>query len=665
MRTITCLVSLFISWSSFSQKSPIKFGEIPIEDMRMTIYDRDSSAAAVVLVDYGEANLMFQTQATSTANAARTTSVQFKNTPILNYKRHVRLKILNKEGLQWADVIIPLFGSGSRGQKVLDLKASTFNLESGKIVETEMSKEGVFKENFTQNINVKKFTLPNVKEGSVIEYSYRFTSPSTVAIPTWEFQRKIPVRLSEFWALIPEYYIFEKNTLGYLLPTTFEEKYKEMAGYSAKSLHWVTKSIPAFKVEPYMTSEQDYISRVNFSITALHYPGQPVQEIMGSWQSLVKSLQKDDDFGQIIGKFNFLKDDVERITAGISDPMKKIEAVHKYVRETIEWDGTKNFMAGNLKQIVEKKKGGSADINFLLASMLDKAGFLVDMVILSTRDHGFVRIQSPAIQQFNYVICAVRVAGKPIFLDATEKYLPMNVLPIRCLNGQGLMISDISPGWIDLTSLSKAKTTVDAELSLENTGDFKGKLRFIRDGYDAFEMRKKYYSKGEEAYLSDSFKAGNWQINQSQFKNMSELNQPAQEIHDVTIQEHALLTGDVMYINPFLSLKEGSNPFRSESREYPVDFGSPIEKMYIIKIALPEGFFVEELPESRILKLPNNTARFTFSATQAGNLISVISNFQINKSLFVPSEYPDLREFYNQVISKQAEQIVLKKNNRK
>jgi hypothetical protein len=34
----------------------------------------------------------------------------------------------------------------------------------------------------------------------------------------------------------------------------------------------------------------------------------------------------------------------------------------------------------------------------------------------------------------------------------------------------------------------------------------------------------------------------------------------------------------------------------------------------------------------------------------------------INKGVFAQDEYPNLREFYNQMVAKQAEQIVLKKN---
>jgi hypothetical protein len=117
----------------------------------MTVYDRDSSAAAVILADYGEAYI------TLTSLSAT-----------LNFDRHVRIKILKKEGLKWADAEVPLYYSGSSEEKVLKLKATTYNLDNGKLVESDMSKDAVFKEKFNRNHRIQKFTLPNVKEGSVI-----------------------------------------------------------------------------------------------------------------------------------------------------------------------------------------------------------------------------------------------------------------------------------------------------------------------------------------------------------------------------------------------------------------------------------------------------------------------------------------------------------------
>src|SRR5438128_777695 len=105
------ITGLFLSLIVFTinaQKSPIKFGEIPMEDMKMTVYDLDSSASAVILADYGEANLLL--------NSTK---------PTLLFERHIRIKILKKDGLKWANAAIPLFHTNSAEEKVTNLKAST------------------------------------------------------------------------------------------------------------------------------------------------------------------------------------------------------------------------------------------------------------------------------------------------------------------------------------------------------------------------------------------------------------------------------------------------------------------------------------------------------------------------------------------------------------
>lgn len=615
-----------------------------MEDMQMTSYPLDSSASAVVLVDYGEAYITVNTVSAS-----------------LKFERHVRIKILKKEGLSWADAMVQLHFNGSAEEKVSGLKASSYNLENGKIVETKMSKEGVFKEKFNNYMNLQKFTVPGVKEGSIVEYSYTVLSDFIHYFPNWQFQYSIPVRHSEYWAMLPEFFFFEKYMQGYVPVTGYEVKDKTVGQFQVQAHHWTLKNVPAFKEEPYMTSETDYISRVNFALSHVKWPNQPVQEIMGSWMKLNENLLESESFGRAVTGNGFLKKQVEEITAGITEPLKKVTAIHDYVRKNIEWDGTKDYYADPLKKVFEKKKGTAADINLTLASMLEKAGIDVDMVLLSTRDHGFVRQQYPIAGQFNYVVCLAFVDGKPIYLDATEKYLPVNVLPERCLNGEGLAISKKRHGWVILQTKTKSRTAVSADLVLKEDGALQGKLNFTRDGYDALRMRKDYVSKGEESYLKDVTKSRAWQIEKSEFKDVNDLTLTPKEIHELSIQEHATVAGDVIYINPFVIAQLEANPFKIEKREYPVDFGSAIEKVYMCKLTLPEGYAVDEMPQSKLMMLPGNAAKYAFNVTQNGNSIVVTSSMQINKNLFTQEEYPNLREFYTQVVAKQAEQIVLKK----
>jgi hypothetical protein len=208
----------------------------------------------------------------------------------------------------------------------------------------------------------------------------------------------------------------------------------------------------------------------------------------------------------------------------------------------------------------------------------------------------------------------------------------------------------------------KSKTSITAELALNSDGMLKGKINYIRDGYDAHRMRKDYASKGEEVYVKDFLKSRTWQVEKSEFKDIKAIDQTVKEVHDISIEEHASVAGNTIYINPFVTSQLESNPFKLDKREYPVDFGSPLEKTYMFKITVPEGYSVDELPKSKMLLLPGNTAKYLFNVSQAGNSISITSSLLINKNLFLQDEYANLREFYSQVVAKQAEQIVLKKN---
>lgn len=617
-----------------AQKSPIKFGVIPLEDMNLTQYPHDTSAAAVVLMDFGHAEM-----------SLLTSSIR------MNFDRHVRIKILKKEGLDWATAMIQLDhdGTGSSEEKVLKLRASTYNMEGDQIVETKMSKDAVFQEKFNKYTTHQKFTLPNVKVGSVIEYSYTISSAYWTSLPNWQFQRTIPTRHSEYWAIIPKEMIYQKYMQGYV----------HISSKNPNS-NWTAVNVPAFKAEPYMTSEEDYISRINFALSYVNLPMQQI-EIMGSWEKMNKNLTEDPDFYGVVKGQAFLKKTVDEVIAGISDPEAKVSAIYEYVRNTFEWNGIKDRHPESLKKVIEAKKGTSSDINVLLAAMINRAGIDADMVMLSTRDHGFIRRPFPMSRQFNYNVCQVRLPNRTILLDATDRYVPFGVLPERCLNGEGFVISKTHSGWIDLNPTMKAKTVVSSTMSVDPTGTVSGKLDFSHEGYAATRVRNEFHSKGKEDYLK-SFQSGKtMEISNSQYEDLKALDKPVKESYEVVVHDLASAAGGQIYISPFLSDKISENPFRSDKREYPVDFVCPSEKVYITKIRIPDGYAVDELPPVKIIALPKNAGRFVYNIGAVGNEITLTCILNINKALFIQDEYAPLREFYNHIVAKQNEQIVLKK----
>lgn len=252
----------------FAQKPPVKFGEVTKEELAMTSYLKDSTAPAVILADYGESSIVYRQ------------NIGFS----LDFVRTTRIKILTKEGLTWGDFTIPLYKGKSEEEKLSGLKAVTYNLENGRITESKLKNDAVFKENSSATHDLVKLTCPNVREGSVVEITYKINSPFIFNFQDWTFQSTIPVVTSEYRAQIPEYFFYDRYVQGYIPLDVNEEtraqnsirltSFERTGQYNVKSqattdqidyqdhrYRWVLNNVPAFKPEPYMTSVGDYVTK--------------------------------------------------------------------------------------------------------------------------------------------------------------------------------------------------------------------------------------------------------------------------------------------------------------------------------------------------------------------------------------------------------------------
>lgn len=658
---------LCASGNLWAQKAPFKFGDIPMEDMKMTVYPKDSSASAVVLGDFG----------ISTFDYSSTNGFQ------IEFERVRRIKILTKDGLKHADFQIPIWRVGDSKEGVSGLKVVTYNLENGKIVETKGKSDSFFDEEFDKNLTYKKITWPAVKEGSVIEISYRLRSDFLFNFQDWEFQSTIPVRHSEYRAAIPEYFSYQKSMQGYVplavnetssqtgsvsLTVRGEEGVNgergklssETVQFNEEKFRWIAKDVPAFKAEPFIATSSDYISKINFELAYTKFPGSPMKTYMGSWEDIARKYWE--EVSSEINAPGGLKDDVAAATAGATSDEQKVAGIFNFVRQTVLWDETyRKYPSQTPRKVLDSKKGSSADINILLLAMLDKAQIKAYPVLLSTRNHGFIREGVPLSQQFNYVICQAMIGDKYVLLDATSRMLPLGVIPERCLNGKGMAVTPESLQWVSLQPTVKSRMMYNAEIVLTDAGEVNAILKVDKSGYFSAQARNTYLLKGENDYVKEFVSPMQWNVSKSEFANVKEIHLPFKETHQFTVSDQATISANTIYYNPFIIAREDENPFKTEKREYPVDFGNTFEQFYQARITIPEGYVVEELPQPKVMMMPENAAKYTYSLTQQGNAINFTSSLAINRAMFTQDQYPNLREFYNQVIAKQAEQIVLKK----
>jgi len=643
------LFTLLTTTNIYAEKAPIKYGKVSIDELKMENYEKDTSAVAVYLCDYGVGDISYYP-----------TNQDF----VYKFTRTYRIKILKDEGLDYGNLE---FGFDRTRYKVSMVRGCTYNLEKGKIVKSKMTSKDRILEKTADDYYTYKLALANVKPGSVIEFTYQLSSDIPWNLGPWYFQKDIPVVWSEFRTNIPEYFDYKKNGKGYLSFDISTHDYSNGSigsnSFSIDNYRFAVKDAPAFKKEPYTTTSRNYKSSVEFEIAGTKDGNGVYYNKTGSWEKINKTLLESDYFGAQLKTGAYLKETVAAINAKASTDEEKLLAAFNFVKTTMKWNEYYGkYTTNTLRSAFKDKKGNVADINLLLVVLLNKLGLNADPIILSTRSNGLLSLFSPSLSKFNYVIASCKMGEKRIFLDATESNCPCNLLPARCINDKGRVIKSSGSFFVDIKPSSISKSATMAKMNLSEDGLLAGELSISLTGFAALQFREDYENKTEDEILEsfdESYETLN--VESVEFDNLKNSEKNIVGKLEVELAEDVESQNDLIYFNPFIVEKFESNPFTLEERKYPVDYTYPMDETFMLELTIPDGYVIESKPAPARINLPEKSAQYLYNVAQNGNKIMVTSRFKINKRQFLFNEYPYLKEFYNLVVAKNAEMIVLKK----
>ncbi|MCE6988503.1 DUF3857 domain-containing protein [Dyadobacter sp. CY323] len=625
----------------------------------MTAYVGDSTADAVYLYDSGDVSFLYD---------------DLKGF-VMKSKMWVRIKILKESALDRASVgLTYYYGNNFKEQEwIEDLKGYTYNLENGQIVTTELDKKSIKREKSSEYSYTTKFNLPNVKKGAVIEYSYTLVSPMSVRPKpdTWHFQGSVPFKWSEYKITIPYFLDYKMTMGGYLsLHHNKHEPVNVDVGHSryngqGMSYRFVVKDSPAFVNEPYMTTEKDYLSKLNFELASITFPGEMSKNFSQTWDDVEKTLEEASWFGGELRKSAFLKDKKEEISKGSYDPLERMNRAYGFIQKYMKWDGYTGLRSGDGgKKAFDNKKGNACDINLMLTSLLRELGLEANPVLISTRAHGHVYQEIPMIESFNYIVSHVKIGEQEYLLDATQPYAKPGLLPEHALNGVGRLIPKKGAGRFIIISpldLQSKLEMISAKIVPED-GIIKGNYAISYGGYEALRWRDKYSTEPENVFQDDLKKlVPEWQLQNIAVKNKSDdLKGTVSVSCDFEVEDENASPG-VFYFNPMLAGRWASNPLKAKERIYPLDLTTGISNSYIGNFTLPEGYMLDEMPKTEILMLPDKAGKFSYQVRQVGSVIQVNSSVQVNKVRFLPDEYDYLKEFFERVVQKHSQPLVIKK----
>ena len=655
-----------------TQAQDIKFGKFSDEEITKTKSTITPSAPAEVLFSSAKHKIDWDQ---SSGDLIKISNITY------------RIKIYDKDKTpdHLLSLEIPLGKGNSKSdvEKLMSLKASTFTPEGNGMKEYKVEKKDIFTKNVHNFLDTQTLTFPNVQNGSIIEYSYEIRSPFYYNTDTWYFQESVPV--------VKSYLVLETNeTLDYnddfrgqytLKPTTSSRRERlnfkvqgsrgvdnttdefratsiGSAEYVLNSKSYAAENLPGYEREAYVLNPRNILSSVRFELASYNPKNNTPRYFSTTWDRIGKDLMDSENFGRQLNGNAFLDDKVKELIAGKTDEAEKTVAIFDYVKSNYKWNeyNGKTTDSG-IRKTFNEKTGNVADINLMLTSMLEKAGLKANPIVLSTVQNGMLNYVFPSLAKLNYVIASVNINGKDILMDATDPNSKVNLLPLRALNHRGILISKTGVKEVNLvnTIMSTDKTQIVATLTAD--GKVNGTFNNYHDNY--FYMNDKSEIQDDPKAFEKEF-VKDYTFDVENFKsadNNENLIRHSFKFSDLQTD----VAGNKIIINPLLFTALENHNLNYETRNYNIEFGTPMTITKTVKIKIPEGYKVESVPKDYQEKIINDAAGYAYKFEEKDGHIQITSARVLPYSVLPSDYYKPFKEFMNKVVQAETQQIVLVK----
>lgn len=613
------------------------FGEVSGSEINMKKCSFDPEADAVVLVSEAYANPDDQYQLVTSS--------------------HRRLKILNEKGFDNANVSIP-FASSDQFEYIDDIHAVTINFdEKGNRTDYPIERKSMYTRKINQYYSEVKFAFPQVKAGSIIEYSYRSVKKHYGGLKDWPFQERLPVYTSSF-ELRPS----PNLEFTYLVQKSprFQAIVKPSA--STNSIYFEMDSLPGLGDEPYMDAREDYLQEVRFTITK--YTGfTGALKYMTDWNEVAKELWSSPYLGgEMRSNLREPQALVALAVAGKTD-LEKMKIIYDFVRSNTEWNGIYSRDADEgVRTTWSKKTGNSGCINTLLLNLLRSADLDAYPLMVSERGNGRINVRTPFINQFDNVYAAVIINGKNYYLDATDDYSPAWMIPSSILNTTALLVRKFKGELIHIEEPElEFRKSISISSRLSSTGNLSADVLTTSKDY-ARQQQLSDYNKGKDKYIENYLKRGLANVTIDSLEVMGADNDSMNFTQKFKFSTQVQNTGDYAFLglNMFTGFEE--NPFILRERFSNINFGYKRMVTLNMAVKVPPDWTIDALPKN--IRMINSDTTVMFSRLiQYNSDISLITariQVELKRSFYVADEYPELKEFFKQMTSMLNEQVVFK-----
>ncbi|WP_332032824.1 DUF3857 domain-containing protein [Kaistella sp.] len=575
----------------------------------------------------------------------------------LHQKVFSRIKIYNKDNASdYLDHKVSIYDDrrGTR-ETLADLKANTYNHENGKTVSTKIAKDEKYKSTEDRNYDITKFAFANVKNGSVVEYSYTIITPFLGSMPRIIIEEEIPIRYVEYVLDAPVPLGYTINYKGSLNPTHRLVEKKPLYGNEYQTYRFAYEKVAPYKEEKYVLNNDNYKTSIKAELNSTLF-NNVYKSYANTWKDIQERLYANDDFGAELKKTNLVKDLLPQEIKSIPVTMDRAGAILKFVHKNYTWNQEDAvFCDKGIKNLINTKVGNSAEINLLLTMLFQSAGISADPVVLSTVNQGILLAYNPSIAQLNYVLASFKDKDKIYLADGTVKQSEINMVAPKALNYYGIVMGEKTAQQINILYPETSKTLLTVDAKLLPDGTFEGKFS-DRDTKLYSMVANQRFTEDKEKFAK-SYK-DDYRFNFTNLKHGLQENNDFETSFDFSSDTFVDVLGGKMVFNPLLFLYSQTHNFdQKEPRIAPLEFYSAYDRIKKVTITLPDGYVFENVPKSKKFRTEDNALQYTYQVTQNGNKLTVETTTQVDDSVFPKEYYPAFTQIFDNITKQEAQVI--------
>ncbi len=624
------LLAVAFSCASFAQdKAPLpEPGKVTGDWFRSNAYAGDSAVHAYVIHKSAKSTLVDDPRS---------------GYRIVTHHRRV-VRVVDKSGLDEATVKIRLWQprASQDGQSMDELKAFTHTYEDGRLTTMSLDAANVFKTRVDENVVAYAFSLPATREGSVLDLSYREVSDYIARPRPYVMQEDIPVQYAYYEFRTPGRFAYQGFTLG-----SHPIKYTNESVNNANPvtvMGFVSTGLPALRAQEYITSIDNYRSRVVLELGQYATLDGRVVNMSKTWDDIAKDLREEAGMKEALKGSKYYEEWAAECPAAAADAAERYAWAFDQVTTSFTHDDYISIYARNRGSRNAKESGlNSAEIAAQLVGLSRALGLEAYPVFCSPRSHGYLLEAQPNVASMRHTIVAAKIGAEYVLADPVESNTSPGLLPYEDLNGKGFLVMPKGHEFVDLQERQYAQQQLSGNLTLDEDGYLSGEIKLTLVGQAARRLVERRQGRlGLDLAKADFFDG----------YALSEVvvTPTRNNAYSVTAQVRSEApfgkTPDGLIVSPYLGEAWVKNPFDAPERAFPVEFPYKTFENRTITITLPAGYVLESPPAPVRAKTADGAISYSQSIVATDGGLSLQSALAVKQLVYPPEAYPGLREVF-------------------